>query len=138
MNDSPSDQDSTKQTLSNLSIYHYVLAGVVMLYAGGTYFQVWLLQDMLDQPQLGELASSDMKQMSANITRFIIAVGVMYLLQALLLVITARSLATCRRWRFCMLVSHINLLIFPFGTILGVLTIVVLLKPSAKRLFLPA
>lgn len=136
MNDSETEQDSTKQTLSNLSIYHYVLAGVVLLYAGGTYFQAWLFQDMLHQPQLGEIASLDMKQMSDSITRFIIAIGAMYLIQAFLLVITARSLAKCRRWTFCMVVSHINLLIFPFGTILGVLTIIVLLKPSAKRLFL--
>lgn len=135
MNDSPCELDSAKSNLSALSIYHYVLAAVVVLYAGGTYFQIWLVQDMLNQPALREFEAFDARQMSANITRFIIAVGVLYLIQAFLLVMTARSLAKCRRWRFCLVVSHINLLIFPFGTILGVLTIIALLKPAAKQLF---
>lgn len=91
---------------------------------------------MLSSPVFQGEGAFEVAQISANITKFIIAVGAMYLIQAFLMVITARSLAKCRRWKFCMVVSHINLLIFPFGTILGVLTIVVLLKPSTKRLFL--
>lgn len=80
MNDSPCELDTAKSNLSALSIYHYVLAAVVVLYAGGTYFQIWLVQDMLNQPALREFEAFDARQMSANITRFIIAVGVLYLI----------------------------------------------------------
>lgn len=52
--------------------------------------------------------------------------------------ITAHSLAVRRNHMFCLVISGINCLVVPIGTILGVFTIVVLLRPSVKRLFDPS
>jgi hypothetical protein len=44
-----------------------------------------------------------------------------------------------RRWRtFCMVVAGVSCLFKPLGTILGVLTLIVLMRPSVREAFAPA
>lgn len=40
-----------------------------------------------------------------------------------------------RWWTFCYLTGWGECLMFPFGTVLGIFTIIVLARPSVKRLF---
>jgi hypothetical protein len=44
-------------------------------------------------------------------------------------------LGRCRHYIFCLIVAGITCLFHPFGTVLGVFTIIVLIRPSVKRLF---
>ena len=60
----------------------------------------------------------------------------------LIAVITAVHLAVVgvqirkrRWWTFCYLTGWGECLMFPFGTVLGIFTIIVLARPSVKRLF---
>lgn len=56
-----------------------------------------------------------------------------------LIVIAGKRLAAHRSHTFCLVVAGLACLFMPYGTALGVLTILTLLKPEAKRLFgLPA
>ena len=50
-------------------------------------------------------------------------------------VLAGRRLAALRSHTFCLVVAGIECFFMPFGTILGVFTILTLLKPEAKRLF---
>jgi hypothetical protein len=52
-----------------------------------------------------------------------------------LLLVTARSLATHRRWTFCMVVAAVSCAFFPLGTVLGVFTLVALAKVETQQLF---
>ncbi|MBL9157047.1 MAG: hypothetical protein JNJ70_06235 [Verrucomicrobiales bacterium] len=52
-----------------------------------------------------------------------------------LIVIAGKRLAAHRSHTFCLVVAGIECLIMPFGTILGVFTILTLLKPEARQLF---
>lgn len=54
---------------------------------------------------------------------------------AVLLFIAGRCLARRKRHLFCLVVAGISCLFMPFGTILGVFTMVVLLRPSVKAQF---
>jgi hypothetical protein len=55
---------------------------------------------------------------------------------AALLVVAGRNIAARRRRTFCLVVAGIvAILCMPFGTILGVLTLVVLLRPSVRAAF---
>jgi hypothetical protein len=54
---------------------------------------------------------------------------------AVLLAVAGRCLARRKGYTFCLVVAGISCLFMPFGTILGVFTIVVLTRPSVKRLF---
>jgi hypothetical protein len=48
-----------------------------------------------------------------------------------------RSLGERRRWTFCIVVSALFCLQFPFGTAIGVCALMVLNRPSVKLLFEP-
>jgi hypothetical protein len=50
---------------------------------------------------------------------------------------TGRSLGERRRWTFCVVVSALFCLQFPFGTAIGVCALMVLNRPSVKLLFEP-
>ena len=50
-------------------------------------------------------------------------------------VLTGRYLRQRRRYLFCLVVAGISCMEFPFGTPLGVFTIIVLTRPAVKQMF---
>ena len=54
---------------------------------------------------------------------------------AICVAMAGRFLKRHRHYLFCMIVSAVNCLFFPFGTVLSVFTIIVLLRPDVKALF---
>jgi hypothetical protein len=54
---------------------------------------------------------------------------------AIVLLFAGRSLQERRRWTFCVVVAGLECMMMPFGTVLGVFTIIVLLRPSVRQLF---
>ncbi|MCA9006916.1 MAG: hypothetical protein KDA70_16690 [Planctomycetaceae bacterium] len=52
------------------------------------------------------------------------------------IILTGQCLARYENYRFCMIVAICECPMFPFGTMLGIATIVVLLRDSVKKLFL--
>ena len=55
---------------------------------------------------------------------------------AVCLVVAARSLNQRKRYLFCLVIAGITAAVcMPFGTVLGVFTIIVLLRPSVKEAF---
>lgn len=59
------------------------------------------------------------------------------LAMAICVLIAGRSLAHCKRYWFALVMACVECLFVPFGTILGVFTIVVLSRQSVKELFAP-
>src|SRR4029077_11975083 len=57
---------------------------------------------------------------------------------AICILIAGRSLALRKRYSFVLVMACIECLFVPFGTILGVFTIVVLSRESVRGLFSPA
>lgn len=51
------------------------------------------------------------------------------------IIIAGRSLARRIHYMFCIVMAAIECIFMPFGTVLGVFTIVVLTRPSAKEMF---
>ena len=54
---------------------------------------------------------------------------------AVCIIIAGRCLAKRRRYMFCLVMAAISCVFMPFGTVLGVFTIIVLMRPSVKELF---
>jgi hypothetical protein len=46
-----------------------------------------------------------------------------------------RSIAARRRYTFCIVVAALSCTVFPFGTALGVLSLLVLTRPTVKAMF---
>jgi hypothetical protein len=57
------------------------------------------------------------------------------LAMAICILIAGRALARCKRYSFALVMGGIECLFLPFGTILGVFTVVVLSRESVKALF---
>jgi len=57
---------------------------------------------------------------------------------AVCLIVAGRRLAARRDYMFCLVMAGIACIFIPFGTVLGVFTIMVLMRPSVKQLFEPA
>jgi hypothetical protein len=76
----------------------------------------------------------------AMVGAFFIVFGAMFILTAWTLagclVFAGRSLTQRRRRTFCLVTAGVTaLMCMPFGTVLGVLTLMVLLRPSVREAF---
>ncbi|MBX9788051.1 MAG: hypothetical protein K2Y37_03985 [Pirellulales bacterium] len=119
-----------------LSIGHYVLslllvlAGCCGVFYLGLGVTAMVNPALLDEPEGAE--STFMGGMFA-------VLGVAFMLFAwcmsVALYLTGRWLTAHRRWMFCVVVSCVIMLFQPLGTILGIFTLIVLLRPSVKVLF---
>ncbi|MHC4489391.1 MAG: hypothetical protein ACYSW7_09510, partial [Planctomycetota bacterium] len=73
-------------------------------------------------------------------------IGLLFVLMAMLFITAGWTLAICiviagrclskrKRYMFCLVIAAITCTFMPFGTVLGVFTIIVLMRPSVKELF---
>ena len=124
------------QHLKLLSIFHYVVAGMTALM--GCFplihlaFGIALLSGHLPTQQNDPVSDSVMGWIFTG------AAGVMIVMMwsfAIVLFCAGRSLQQRRRYTFCVVVAGLACLLMPFGTVLGVFTIIVLIRPSVRQLF---
>ena len=54
---------------------------------------------------------------------------------AIAMAVTGKFLGAHRRHTFCMVMAALSCLFMPFGTILGIFTLIVLSKPEVRELF---
>jgi hypothetical protein len=128
------DQDF--QHLRLLSIFHYVVGGILALLAclPLLYLAVGVL--MLTSPRaFGPPAQGP----PPFFAWFMIGMGAFFSLAGWALagcmIAAGWNLAGFRHYMFCLVVACVECAWTPFGTVLGVLTIVVLARPSVKELF---
>lgn len=132
-------QSADEQHLQLLSIFHYVVAGLTALFACLPIFHftigIGLFITGLTQPQ-----ESDEFPMALFGLMFAVIGGSFILLGwifAICIALAGRSLATKKRYMFCLVMAGIQCAFTPFGTVLGIFTILVLVRPSVKELFMP-
>jgi hypothetical protein len=125
------DRDS--EHLKLLSIFHYVLAGLTAL--GGLVPVIHVTLGFLMLTGVIDGRDDEIRPVGALI--MMLGLGLMALLWtfAALLFFAGRSLGRRRNYTFCMIVAGIMCLNLPLGTVLGVFTILVLMRPSVQELF---
>ena len=125
-----------EQYLQLLSIFHYIVAGISALFACFPIIHfsvgVGMLIAALSQPrEAGPLALIGLL--------FTVIGGSMILLGwafAVCVAIAGRFLALKKHHTYCLVMAGIECMFTPFGTVLGVFTLIVLTRPSVKELFL--
>jgi len=125
-----------EEHLRLLSIFHYVCAGFAALFACLPIFHLLLGMLLLFKPQgFGPTGN----QPPAFFGLFMIIFATMMILFgwafAIGIAYAGRCLRQRKRYTFCLVMAAIACMFMPFGTILGVFTIIVLVRPSVKPLF---
>ena len=128
-----------EEHLRLLAIFHYVVAGLT------AFFSLFPLMHVF----MGVLIASgnfagpdDFEMFPRAFGWFFIIMGGMFITFGLALALTialgGRSIQRRQNRVFCLVVAGLSCLIMPFGTVLGVFTIVTLMRDSVKELFEPA
>jgi fatty acid desaturase len=119
--------------LKLLSIFHYVAAGMAALVACIPFIHFFMGLAMAT----GVLSEGEPGVRPVGIG--IMAFAAFFILAgwtlAILMALAGRSLAARRRYTFCLVIGAVECLFMPVGTVLGVFTIIVLVRESVKGMF---
>ena len=125
------------EQLTLLSVAYYVVAAIALLFALLPLlhlgFGIWILArpGTFGMPGDGTNAWAGWLMTALGATSMLASVVL-----AVVLWLTGRSLARRRRHVFCLVVAGLTtVLCIPIGTVLGILTIIVLMRPSVKASF---
>jgi len=116
--------------LQLLSIFHYVVGGLAACFACIPTIHLAIGIAML----VGAIddAPAFVGVFFVVIATFAILVGWTL---AVCIIVAGRCLAKRKRYMFCLVMAAISCVFMPIGTVLGVFTIIVLMRPSVKELF---
>jgi Ca2+/Na+ antiporter len=121
-----------------LSIFYYVKGGITALFACIPIIHVVLGLVFIIAPHAfghgNDQPPAFLGWLFVILGSFLILFGWTF---AVLAVITGRCLSRRKHYAFCFIVACIECLSVPFGTVLGVFTILVLNRQSVKELFKP-
>ncbi len=136
---SPNPQQNTdNEHLKLLSIFYYVKGGISALFACIPIIHVVLGLVFIFAPQVFGPGSN---RPPAFLGFLFVVLGSSFILLgwnfAILALITGRCIARRKHYTFCFVVACVQCLSVPFGTVLGVFTILVLNRQSVKELFAP-
>ena len=131
MNDSIANRD--REHLRLLSIVHYVLAGLAALFSLfpviHLVFGIALLSGRLDR------GDPDARVVGGFLTLLAVVMILFGFTLAACLAYAGRCLAQRKHYIFCLVVAGIACLFAPLGTVLGVFTLVVLMRDSVAAAF---
>ena len=119
--------------LKLLSIFHYVVAGLVALFACFPLIHFFVGLGIVtgafeDAPGEAQLIG----------VFFMVFAGLFIMTgwaMAAAVLIAGRNLAQRTRYTYCLVIAGVECIFMPFGTVLGVFTIIVLMRESVKLLF---
>lgn len=118
-----------------LSIFHYVLGALAVLAGCFPLLYVGLGIAMLT----GGFDANQPNPPPPELGWIFLGIGSALILLcwgvAIAILVAGRKLSTRRNYTFCLVVAGVECLMVPIGTILGIFTIVVLMRPSVKQLF---
>ena len=126
-----------EEQLRLLSIFHYVVAGLSALFACFPLIHLTVGLCMVFAPAIFHDKGGDAPP--EFLGWFFIIFASLFILAgwtfAAFVFMTGRFLARRKHYMFCVVMGGIECLFMPFGTVLGVFTIIVLTQEPVKQLF---
>jgi len=123
--------------LQLLAIFHYVVGGLAVLFSFFPLFYSVIGGFLLYAAQ--HPGASNQEPPPAFLGWIFIVLGAVFFLagvtMAICILIAGRCLSRRKSYSFALVMACIECLFVPFGTILGIFTIVVLSRESVKALF---
>ncbi|WP_221031518.1 hypothetical protein [Actomonas aquatica] len=128
-----------RDQLKLLRIFHYVWSGFIglgILFLIGHWF---LLQSLINNPELMQNNASTSgpppEEFFALFKWFYLVMGFLFVVAIVANLLSATFLGARRHRLYSMVVAGLNCLAFPFGTVLGIFTFVVLVRDSVQALY---
>ncbi len=120
-----------EEHLRLLSIFHYVVGGIAGFFACFPIIHFCIGIAILTE------TSRDGPSVVFGLMFVMMALTIMTLgwALAICLITSGRFLAQRTHYKFCFVIACISCAFMPFGTVLGVFTIIVLMRPTVKELF---
>ena len=128
--------DEDKKHLKLLAVFHYIVAGVTVLFFCFPLIHIAIGIAMLSGALNGDDPGNAPPRFVGWI--FIIFPSILILsgwVLSICIIVAGRKLARLKNRLYCLVIAVIECTFIPFGTILGVFTIIVLMRDSVKELF---
>ena len=133
-----SQQNTDSEHLKLLSIFHYVVGGMAAFFACIPIIHLVIGLFLILAP--GKFGHGS-NQPPAFIGWFFVVFASVFILTgwtlAIFILLAGRFIARRKYYMFCFVMACVECLFMPFGTVLGVFTILVLNRQSVKELFNP-
>ena len=123
-----------------LSIFHYVGAGLAVLGMGFLACHYLMFHSFVNNPDMWKGQKGAIpppKAFFAIFKWFYIFFGTWLVSSCILNLLSGRFIGLRKFRTFSLIVAAINCIHIPLGTVLGVFTIVVLLRPSVREVYEP-
>lgn len=131
------NSEESKQ-LDLLAVFHYVVGGLIALFSCIPFLHVFMGIAMITGTFFNNADGSEAPP-DAFGWLFVI-MGSFFILMgwalAICILIAGKKLKARRSRLFCLVVAGIECMFMPFGTVLGVFTLILLSKDSVKQAFL--
>lgn len=130
----PGQPNRDAEHLKLLSIFHYVLGGLIGLFGCMPFIHVGIGVAFI----MGEIPGNGNGPPPEFGWIFVVAGSIAIIFcwtVAILLLVAAGRLKKRRSWTFCFVTACVSCLFMPMGTALGVFTIIVLIRESVKASF---
>jgi hypothetical protein len=134
----PLIHNKDEEHLKLLAIFHYVVAAIIAIFACFPLIHVAMGWMMVANPEFMSKGQQGQTPPAA-FGYLMIAMGGIFILMgwaaAIFTLISGRFLARRRNRLFSFVMAALLCMFMPFGTILGIFTIIVLSKESVQRLY---
>ena len=126
-----------EQNLRLLSIFHYVVAGLAALFACFPIFHLVMGLVIVFAPQTFDSKGGEM--LPPLIGWFFVAFAATFIVMGWIfagcVLAAGRCLAKRKHYMFCLVMAGVECVFFPFGTVLGVFTLIMLTQEPVRQLF---
>lgn len=131
------NNEDAKQ-LDILAIFHYVVGGITAIFSCFPFIHVFMgLAIALGA--LGDTTEASSQPADAVFGWIFVIMGSIFILFgwaiSICIIVAGRRLKQRKSRMFCMVVAGIECMFMPFGTVLGVFTLITLNKDSVKEIY---
>jgi hypothetical protein len=131
-------QNTDHEHLRLLSIFHYIVSGLAGFFACIPIIHLAIGLFIIMAPQKMGPANNQppvaIGWLFVGLASFFILAGWTF---AVLVLTAGRLISRRKHYQFCFIIACVECIFMPFGTVLGVFTILVLSRQSVKQLFMP-